>query len=221
MTGSWRFLEYYAFWNKVASEVWMIDRFLEDFGLFELGLKPAYYPRRIPRRAFSHMSKENQRMLTYLVPWVLVMTYKILEVVHESTRTKRPKTFRQYPDLLEVCESLRERLRKARNKVVHVGKYGAYAFYHVEQGKKVFDDNYLIVRDERNRRVVKISLYDVSFAGVFAAYLARAVRKKRVRGSDLQLVYDQVEALRFGLWIDKQLFTRFQKSCAALKGSRK
>lgn len=198
----------------------MIDRFLEDFGLFELGIKPSYYPKRISRRALNHMSKQNQRMLAYLVPWVFVMTYKILEVVHESTRTKRPKTFREFPDLLEVCESLRESLRRARNKIVHVGKYAVYAFYYSKQGKRVFEDNYLIVKDERNRRVIKISLYDVSFAGVLAVYLARAVRKKRVRGSDLELVYDQVEALRLGSWIDEQLFMRFEKSCASLKGNR-
>jgi hypothetical protein len=48
-----------------------------------------------------------------------------MEVMHETTRERLPVTFRKCLVLLEVCETLRERFRKARNKVVHVASWNA------------------------------------------------------------------------------------------------
>ena len=218
MTSSWHFLEYDGFWNKITTELWMIEKLNHDFGLWDLGL-PLVDPaqaRRTSRKMLTHMTKEAFNTVRYLTPWIFVAAYKVLEVIHESTKTRLPVTFQKYPVLLEVSETLRESFRRGRNKIVHGGKYGILAFPHMEMGK-IFYDNCLAVFDERRRRVIKISLYDVTFAGFLVSCLAKAIRQRRIRGSDLELVYDQIEALRLGGWIGQELFLKVEESCRSLK----
>jgi hypothetical protein len=218
MTESWSFLEYNGFWNKITTELWMIEKLNQDFGLWDLGL-PLVNPsqaRRTSRKMLAHMTKEALNTVRYLTPWIFVATYKVFEVIHESTKTKLPVTFLKYPVLLEVSETLRESFRRARNKIVHGGKYSIWAFPYKEKGK-TFYDNCLVVFDEHRKRVIKISLYDVTFAGFLVSCLATAIRHRRIRGSDLELVYDQIEALGLGGWINEQLFLKVEESCKGLK----
>jgi hypothetical protein len=205
---SWRSSEYVAFWNKITTEVWMIERFVEDWGLWDLGIKPSYFPKIMSQKALRHLAKETSKATSYLIPWIFVMTYKIMEVIHETTRERVPVTFSKHPVLLQVCENLRERFRKARNKIVHVGKYGVYAFPYRE-GKKTFYDDCLMVRDEKSRRVIRISIYDVLCVGFFISYLTRAIRDKRIRGSYLEAAYDHIEPLES--WIPDELFLEAEK----------
>jgi hypothetical protein len=218
MTPSGRFLEYNSFWKKISTELWMIEKLNQDFGLWDLGL-PLVDParaRRTSQKMLAHMTKEAFNTVRYLTPWIFVATYKVLEVIHESTKTKLPATFQKYPVLLEVSETLRESFRRARNKIVHLGKCGIWAFPYREKGK-TFYDNCLVVFDEHRKRVIKISLYDMTFAGFLVSCLAAAIRHRRIRGSDLELVYDQIQALRLGGWIKEELFLKVEESCKGLK----
>jgi len=218
MTLSWRFLEYNGFWNRITTELWMIERLNQDFGLWDLGLlliDPSR-ARRTSQQMLAHMTKDAFNTVRYLTPWIFVATYKVLELIHESTKMKLPATFRNYPVLLEVSETLRESFRRARNKIVHGGKYGIRAFPYKENGK-TFYDNCLVVFDEHRKRVIKISLYDVMSAGFFVSCLAKAIRQRRIRGSDLEAVYDQIATLRLGGWIEEELFLRVEKLCKGLK----
>lgn len=99
---------------------------------------------------------------------------------------------------------------------MHGGKYGIWAVPYKEMGR-TFYDNCLVVFDEDHKRVIKISLYDVTSAGFLVSCLAKAIRQKRIRGSDLTVAYDQVEALRLGGWIDEALSFRVDRFCEALK----
>jgi hypothetical protein len=218
MASGWRFLEYNDFWNKITTELWMIEKLNQDFGLLDLGLDliDPSRARRTPQEMLTHMTKEAFNTVRYLTPWIFVATYKVLEVIHESTQNRLPVTFQKYPALLEVSDSLKESFRRARNKIVHGGRYGIWAFPYREIGK-TFYENCLAVYDEHRRRVIRISIYDVTFAGFLVSRLSRAIRHRRIRGLDLELVYDQIEALRLGGWINEELFLKVEESCKGLK----
>jgi hypothetical protein len=55
-------------WFKLIPEVWMIERFAEDWGLRDLGLEPSYFPKGIPPKAFHHLAKETSKAVLYLIP---------------------------------------------------------------------------------------------------------------------------------------------------------
>lgn len=219
MTGTWRLLEYKALWKEIATELWMIDKLLGDFGFWDLGvdLEPSH-AQRMSRQLLDHVTKEAFNTVRYLTPWIFVAIYKILDVIHESTNKGLPVTFQKYPVLLEVCETLRESFRRARNKIVHTGKYAVSALPYKERGKTLYD-NFLVVSDENHRRVIRISLYDVTFAAIFVSCLVQAIRYRRTRGSDLEGVYEQIGALRLGGWIEKELYLKVESSCKGLKPS--
>jgi len=212
LTPSWRFLEYNGFWKKIATELWMIEKLSQDFGLLDLGLDliDPSRARRTSKQMLTHMTKDAFYTIRYLTPWIFVATYKVLEVIHESTKKKLPVTFQKHMVLLEICETLRESFRPARNKIVHGGKYGVWACPYKERGK-TFYDNCLVVFDEHRRRVIKISLYDVTSAGFLVSQLAEAIRHRRIRGSNLKAAYDDVKALRLGGWIEEELFLRVEE----------
>ena len=190
----------------------MINRLVEDFALWDLGLATV----RMSPDVRQFRTKQALDTVKYLTPWILVATYKILEVIHESTRNRSPVTLQQYPALLEICESLRESFRRARNKIVHSGRYGVRAFPSEERGK-VFYDNCLVVFDENHKEVINISVYDVVFAGVLAFYLSNAIKHKRLRGVHLRTAYYQVEMLREDGWIDEGLFRKVEQYRKALR----
>jgi hypothetical protein len=212
MTPSWSFLEYAGFWNKITTELWMIEKLNQDFGLVNFGLDliDPSRARRTSKQMLTHMTKDAFNTVTYLTPWIFVATYKVLEVIHESTKNRLPVTFQKHMMLLEVCETLRESFRRARNKIVHGGEYGIGAFPYKEMGK-TFYDNCLAVYDEHHRRVIKISLYDVASAGFFVSQLAQAIRHRRISGSSLKAAYDDIQALFYGGWIEEELFLRVKE----------
>ena len=190
----------------------MIEKLSQDFGLLDLGLDliDPSRARRTSKQMLTHMTKDAFYTIRYLTPWIFVATYKVLEVIHESTKKKLPVTFQKHMVLLEICETLRESFRPARNKIVHGGKYGVWACPYKERGK-TFYDNCLVVFDEHRRRVIKISLYDVTSAGFLVSQLAEAIRHRRIRGSNLKAAYDDVKALRLGGWIEEELFLRVEE----------
>ena len=218
MTKNWSNLDYTSFSGKITTELWMIEKLNRDFGLWDLGLDliNPVKARQTSQQVLTHMTKEAFDTIRYLTPWIFVATYKVLEVIHDSTEKKMPITFRKYPVLLELSESLRESFRVARNKIVHGGRYGIWAIPH-EEGGRILYDNFLLVFDQHRKRVIKISLYDVTFAGFLVSHLSKAIQNRRIRGSDLELVYDQIETLRLDSWISEELFLRVQESCKSLK----
>jgi hypothetical protein len=212
LSNTWGSFEYDEFWSDIATELWMINRLVEDFALWDLGLATV----RTSADVRKFTTKRAFDTVKYLTPWIFVATYKILEVIHKSTRDKSPITLQRYPALLEVCEMLRESFRRARNKIVHTGSYGVWAFPSKKRSRLLYD-KCLVVLDENHKRVIKISVYDVVFAGVFAFYLSNAIKDRRLRDSSLQVVYYQVEMLREDGWIDETLFRRVEQYHKALR----
>jgi len=60
MTLSWRFLEYNGFWNRITTELWMIEKLNQDFGLLDLGLDliDPSRARRTSQQMLTHMTKD-------------------------------------------------------------------------------------------------------------------------------------------------------------------
>jgi hypothetical protein len=196
----------------------MIEKLQQDFGLVDLGLDllDPSRARRTSKQMLTHMTKDAFNTVTYLTPWIFVATYKVLEVIHESTKGKLPVTFQKHMVLLEVCETLREGFRRGRNKIVHGGEFEMRAFPYKEMGK-TFYDNCLAVYDEHNRRMIKISIHDVTSAGFFVSQLAEAIRHRKIRGSNIEAAYDSIEALFYGGWIEEELCLRVKELSKGLK----
>jgi hypothetical protein len=192
--------------SRLLEQPRMIEKLSQDFGLanFGLDLIDPSQARRTSKQMLTHMTKDAFNTVTYLTPWIFVATYKVLEVIHESTRNRLPVTFQKHTVLLELCETLRESFRRPRNKIVHGGEYEMKAFPYKEMGK-TFYDNCLALYDKHHRRVIIISLYDVTSAGFFVSQLAEAIRRRRISGSNLKGAYDDIQAPFYRGWIEEEV----------------
>ena len=193
----WSHKERGLFWERVANEIEMLDRFPNDFGLWDLGMPPDYFPRHISHKELQRLTSETVKLLAYLMPWIFVMAFKVLEVIHKSTKRKLPKTFDANPLLHKTCEHLYNLLRVPRNKIVHTeerGRSGVYVFPFRERGKVIYEDC-LAVWDEHGRRILKLDVYELVFLAIIVASVGKALRRGRVRGGDVATAYDQIDAV--------------------------
>lgn len=181
----------------MANEIEMLDRFPNDFGLWDLDVPPDYFPRHISHKDLQRLASETVRLLAFLMPWIFVMAFKVLEVIHKSTKDKLPKTFDANPVLHRTCEHLYDVLRVPRNKIVHteeLGRSGVYVFPFRERGKVIYEDC-LAVWDEHGRRILKLDVYELVFLAVVVASVGKPLRHDRVRGTDIAMAYDQMDAI--------------------------
>jgi hypothetical protein len=143
------------------------------------------------RRILRH---DTAVQVTYLLPWAVVMAYKILEVVHQRTRSAVPRVFVRYPFLQVCCESLHEVLRRPRNKVVHVGNYGLYLLPYTFKDE-TFKKYYFIVRDESGKKLLKIDYHDTLSVIAVTRSVAAVLKRNFVSGMDVHLMIDQFKYL--------------------------
>jgi len=195
----WRPSEYRAFRKKIAVEVWLINRFADDFGLWDWMTTPSYFPKRVSRWIEMRLASHTRETLFYIIPWIFVMGYKILEAILESSKRRKPVAFSKYPVLHEICQILHDKFRKGRNKIVHTGKYGV-------------SRDHLVVEDERRRVVAKMDVYDVIFFSMFAADLGTVLMTRRLSSGKMGRTYNDIQALDCASLIPKETYQRVKET---------
>jgi hypothetical protein len=200
---SWQLGNTRSFAYKVRTEVWILEKFFDDVGEVEGALTPDYY-RQLSRTTRRKLTLETAKLVTYLLPWATVMSFKVLEVIRESCHGRLPRTFIQNPSLHRCCIHLLEVMRRPRNKIMHVGDYGLYRL-HYHENNRVRWDEFFVVRDEKRRQVLKIEFYDLLFIVVFVLSIAKALRRNLRNGINIELATEQVKALASDGWIPRDL----------------
>jgi len=180
------------FAESIFSEDWLLARFWDDLAVVR-GSTP-YHMRRFSPKTRRTMRHETAVHVTYLLPWAFVMAYKILEVVHQCSRSAVPRVFVRYPFLHLCCESLRDVMRRPRNKIVHVGNYGLYLLPYKFKDE-TFKKYFFIVRDERRKELLKIDYYDTLSVIAVTSSVAAALKRNAVSGTYVYLMIDQFKYL--------------------------
>jgi len=149
--------------------------------------------RRFSPKTRSILKHETVVYVSYLLPWVFVIAHKILDTVHESSRMALPRVFIKYPFLYVCCESLREVMRRPRNKIVHGCNCGLYMLpsSRFKGSRKYF----FIVRDERRKELFKIDYYDMLAVVVVTRSVVAALKRNAVSGKYVYLMIDQFKYL--------------------------
>ena len=200
---SWRLGETAPFRYKITNEIWLLENFIGDLGEVEGVLTPDYY-RRLPKRTRRKLTLETAKLVTYLFPWALVMSYKILEVIRESCHARLPRAFIQHPSLHRCSMHLLDVIRRPRNKIVHVGNYGLYSLPYRENNR-IRRDDVFVVRDERRRQVLKIEFYDFFCIVVFVKSVAKALERNSRDGNNVELATEEAKGLALDGWIPADL----------------
>jgi len=192
MRRDWTSRDVERFAGSVFIEDWLLARFWDDL-LVVQGSAPSYMRRFSPktRRILRH---ETAELISYLLPWAFVIAYKILEIVHQCSRNAVPRVFVKYPFLQVCCESLRDSMRRPRNKIVHVGNYGLY-FLPYKFKNRTFKQYFFVVRDEHGKQLLKLDFWDILSVIVVTRSVAAALKKNAVSGTYVYLMIDQFKYL--------------------------
>jgi len=150
--------------------------------------------RRFSPKTRNILKRETMVYVSYLLPRAFVIAYKILDTVYEFSRMALPRVFIKYPFLHVCCESLREVMRRPRNKIVHGGNCGLYLLPHRLNGK-ASKKYFFIVKDERGKELFKIDYYDMLAVVVVTRSVVAALKRNAASGTYVYLMIDQFKYL--------------------------
>lgn len=200
---AWTKQDYSKFRAMIETEVWLIERFHQDFSSYFIGdfvhWNTRVLPSNVPKSASPDVVRfawrQSKRTIRRLAPWVLTLTFKVLDAIDKTTKSAIPTAFSLSPELQTKSVELFRLLKSPRNEIVHGKKYSVKSLFSetTPTGKAVFED-YLVVKPRKNQRWL-VSLPDLFSIAHLVVEIANLVSVSHPSCKDIKRAYDEYNTL--------------------------